>query len=275
MAGGMTLLAVFLGAGGARPAAQVVAEVGSRRVTLEDLKEELQEERASGTAAALARSVTPAGRAEAVDRLVARHLMAEAATRDGLAGDPDVKARIDRVVSRILAAEYERRLIRTIETSEDALRAYYEAHRAEFQDPPRVRARHILLATREEAAAVRAEIARGADFAALARERSVDRYSRENGGDLGWISAGTMVKSFEDALFALESGATSDVVESTYGFHLIRVDEVQPGGVRAFALVRDEIRGRVLKAAIDAATAALKKDFPVTVYPDALKALER
>lgn len=260
---------------GALAAGQVVAEVGSRQVTLDDLRSELQQERASGTAATISRSLTAAGRAEAVDRLIARQLMAEAATREGLAADPGVKARIDRAVSNILAAEYEQRIAQMADTSEAALRAYYDAHQAEFQGPPRVRARQMLFKTRADAEAARADLLAGADFIALAKQRSVDPYSRENGGDLGWISAGTMVQSFEEALFALKPGEISEVVESNYGFHLIRVDDVQPAAVRAFALVRDEIRDRVLKGALAESTSALKKQFTVKVYPEALKALER
>lgn len=261
--------AAALGAG------QVVADVGAHQVTLDDVKAALREERASGSASLMARSLTPAGRAEVVDSLVARQLMAEAASRDGLAAEPGVKSRIDRAVSRILAEEYEKRLTQQADTSDAALRAYYDAHQGEFQGPPRVRARHLLLKTREDAAAARAGLLKGADFVATAKERSVDAYTRDKGGDLGWISAGTMVKAFEDALFALAPGQVSDVVESSYGFHVIRVDEVQPAAVRAFALVRDEIRDRLLRNALDASTADLKKQFPVKVYPDALKALER
>ena len=256
-------------------AGQLVAEVGTRKVTLEDVKLELQQERASGSAADMARSLTAAGRAEVVDRLVARQLMAEAGARDGLAEDPAVKAEIDRTVTRILADEYEKRLARKVDTSDAALRAYYDAHQAEFQGPPRVRARHMLFKTRGDAEAARTELLQGGDFAAVARQRSIDPYSRENGGDLGWISAGTMVQTFEDALFKLKAGEISGIVESNYGFHLIRVDDVQPAAVRAFALVRDEIRERLLKASLEASAADLKKQFPVKVYPEALKALER
>lgn len=270
-----TALAAGAGVTLVTAAAQVVAEVGSGQVTIADVRAELQEERASGSAAVVAHSLTPDGRAEVVDRLVSRQLMAAAAARDGLAADPDVKSRIDRAVSRILAAEYEQRVARKADTSETALRAYYDAHQPDFQGPPRVRARHVLFKTREDAAAARAQLLKGADFAALAREKSVDPYSRDNGGDLGWISAGTMVKSFEDALFALKPGEISDLVESNYGFHVIRVDELQPAAVRAFGLVRDEIRDRMLKASLAEATAGLRKQFTVKLYPDALKALER
>jgi peptidyl-prolyl cis-trans isomerase C len=269
------VLLIAAGAAAAGAAGQVLADVGARQVTIADLKAELQEQRAGGSAAAIARSVTADGRAAALDRLVARQLMAQAATRDGLGDDPAVKARIDAAVGRILAVAYEERLLRTTDTSDEALRAYFDAHQQDFRAPPRVRARHVLLATREAAAAARADLVKGADFATVARERSVDPYTRETGGDLGWISAGTMVKPFEDALFALAAGGVSEVVESSYGFHVIRADEIKPGGVPSFGLVRDEVRARVLDAALEASTAALKRQYVVTVHPDALKALER
>lgn len=271
----LTALLTAAGAAAAGAAAQVLADVGARQITVADLRTELQAQRSIGTAAAIASSVTPEGRAAALDRLVVRQLMSLGATRDGLAEDPAVKARIDDAVGRILASAYEERLVRTTDTSDAALRAYFDAHQQDFMAPPRVRARHILVPTREAAEAVRAELSKGADFAALATERSIDTYTRTNGGDLGWISAGTMVKPFEDALFALAAGGVSPVVQSSYGFHVIRADEVKPAGVPAFALVRDEVRERVLDAARAASTDALKKQFAVKVYPEALKALER
>lgn len=88
-----------------------------------------------------------------------------------------------------------------------------------------VRARHILVQTREEAEQVLARLSAGEDFEALAAELSTDETNRENGGDLGWFARGMMVAPFEEAAFALQPGEVSGVVETTFGFHIIRVDE--------------------------------------------------
>jgi peptidyl-prolyl cis-trans isomerase C len=255
--------------------AQIVAEVAGRQITVADVRTELRLRRATGSPEAVLKTMGEEGRAAVVDEMVARQTMAAAARRDGLDRDAEVAAEIDRTVSGILANEYERRGRLAADVSEPALRAYYDAHGAEFQTTPRVRARHILSPTREEAERVRAELDAGADFAAVAQARSADRFTRDKGGELGWIAAGTMVQAFEDALFALEAGQTSGVVQSPYGFHVIRIDSVEPAAVPAFDTVRDAVRERVRESSVRAMRARLKTEYPVTVYPEALKALER
>lgn len=254
--------------------AQVVAEVAGRQITAADVRTELRLRRAAGSPEAVLKTMGEEGRAEVVEEMAAREAMGAAARRDGIDRDPEVAAEIARTVSSILAAEYERRARQLADVSEPALRAYYDAHRAELLAKPRVRARHILLPTREEAERVRAELGAGADFATVARARSTDRFTRDKGGELGWITAGTMVQAFEDALFALGAGQTSGVVQSQYGFHIIRVDEAEPAAVPAFETVRDAVRERVRESSVRAMRAKLKADYPVTMYPEALKALK-
>lgn len=88
-----------------------------------------------------------------------------------------------------------------------------------------VRARHILVETREEAEQVLSKLEQGGDFVELAQEYSTDTGSKESGGDLGWFAHDAMVEPFSEAAFALEPGETSGIVESEYGFHIIRVED--------------------------------------------------
>ena len=88
-----------------------------------------------------------------------------------------------------------------------------------------IRARHILVETREEAEAVLERLEAGEDFAALAEELSQDPGSAEQGGDLDWFPQGMMVPEFDEAAFSLSPGETSDVVETSFGFHIILVEE--------------------------------------------------
>lgn len=100
-----------------------------------------------------------------------------------------------------------------------------EAIRAEAPTvAEQVRARHILVATEEEAKSINVRLAAGEDFAALAAELSQDASSKDDGGDLGWFPRGQMVEAFDEAVFALQPGEMS-TVETEFGFHVIRVDE--------------------------------------------------
>jgi len=96
------------------------------------------------------------------------------------------------------------------------------------QTARQVHARHILVNSREEALDILAKLKAGDDFATLAKEKSLDVVSRENGGDLGFFPAGIMAPEFEKAAFALKPNEISDVVQTPFGFHIIQVLEVDP-----------------------------------------------
>ena len=91
-----------------------------------------------------------------------------------------------------------------------------------------VHARHILVDKEEEARAALERIRKGEDFAAVAKEVSTDTGTKDNGGDLGWFPRGMMAEEFEAAAFALQPGQVSDVVRTSYGYHIIKVEERDP-----------------------------------------------
>jgi peptidyl-prolyl cis-trans isomerase D len=135
-----------------------------------------------------------------------------------------------------------------VEVSEEDLRAYYESEVSReperFLGLERRKAAHILVTGDDAEArikALRERIEAGEDFAALAAEASEDPGSARQGGDLGWIERGIMVPAFEAALFAMEPGTVSEPVQSEFGWHLIRLDEVEQSGGATFEEARDEL----------------------------------
>jgi len=140
-----------------------------------------------------------------------------------------------------------------IEVDEEALRQRYDEQLEQLTTPETREARHILITVADDADEATVEAARqkllelkqridaGEDFAALAREYSQDPGSAADGGSLGEVEKGMMVKPFEDALFALQPGQISDPVRTQFGWHLIRLDGITPGGSRSFDEVRDRI----------------------------------
>lgn len=143
----------------------------------------------------------------------------------------------------------------SISVPEDSIRVYYEEHPLEFTVPAKARVRHILIsyrpgegagaraAARKKALEVLRKVKNGGDFAALAREYSDDRGSGAQGGDLGEITRGQVVKEFGDAAFALKPGEISGLVESQFGFHVIRTESLTPQRLRTLEESRGEIRG--------------------------------
>jgi len=146
-----------------------------------------------------------------------------------------------------------------VEVTDERLAQYYEEHKEEFRQDEQVRARHILFklpqqAGAEEEARIRAEaeavlsrIRAGEDFAAVAAQVSQDSASAQQGGDLGFFKRGDMVKSFEDVAFGLKPGTASEPVRTEFGYHIIKVEEVQEAGYRPLALVIGELRERLTR----------------------------
>lgn len=160
----------------------------------------------------------------------------------------------ERRAVRFVPIDYE--LLRNrVEVTRSELEAYYQSHRDSYRVPERVRARHILFlksrpaeaeaeqpeAVRKQAEQVLAQLQRGADFAALARQHSDDPATREQGGEIGWVLRGQAVPALEQALFSLEPGAAAQLVETSYGFHIVQVLEHQPDRVMPFEEVGAEI----------------------------------
>jgi peptidyl-prolyl cis-trans isomerase C len=158
-------------------------------------------------------------------------------------------ARSEMLVTKMLQAEIESKVVVTPAQVQD----YYQNNPDRFKQPERVRASHILLRLPEQAdaaakAAVRAkaqdvltQVRAGKDFAALAKQYSEDPGSAPNGGDLNLFPRGQMVAPFDQAVFALPVGNVSDLVETQFGFHIIKLVEKQPE--RAVPL--DEVRTQV------------------------------
>ena len=133
------------------------------------------------------------------------------------------------------------------------LEKYYKDNPQQFQQKERVKASHILVKVEEGASAetkaaakkkiegVQAKLKAGGDFAALAKENS-DCPSKERGGDLGFFGKGQMVPEFETAAFALKPGELSGVVETKFGYHIIKGTEHQQPGVTALADVKDRLK---------------------------------
>jgi peptidyl-prolyl cis-trans isomerase D len=145
-------------------------------------------------------------------------------------------------------------LKKDIKVAEDDLKSYYEQNAARFTAPEERRASHILIkadkaAPADDRAKAKAKAeglladikTKNAVFADLARKNSDDPGSAEKGGDLDFFGRGAMVKPFEDAAFALKPGETSGVVESDFGYHIIRLTAVRGGEKKSFDAVRAEI----------------------------------
>jgi peptidyl-prolyl cis-trans isomerase D len=161
----------------------------------------------------------------------------------------------------------------TTAVTDQDLQAYYDQHRDEYRVPEQVKVSHILIKTpiaapgekedpkaiadaKAKAEEVLKEVKAGGDFAKLAEKYSDDPGSAKVGGELGWIGRGRTVPEFEKAAFSLGKGQTSDLVKSSYGFHIIHVEDKQDAHVKSFAEVKSEIESKVKQEKVTRATEA-------------------
>ena len=177
-----------------------------------------------------------------------------------------------------------------VKLTNDDVKKYYEEHKDRFTEPEKVQARHILIrpdknmkdkeaakkAARKLAESLLEKIRGGANFATLAKRYSADPGSARKGGDLGWFPRGVMMKPFEDAAFALKTGEISDIVETPFGYHIIKLEDRKPARIKPLPkakpliiniLKRERSRGLALEA-----IESLKEEFKKTGDLEALRA---
>ncbi|BDB23964.1 peptidylprolyl isomerase [Cupriavidus sp. TA19] len=164
----------------------------------------------------------------------------------------------------------------------EELKSYYESNIARFRTDEQRRASHILIAAPKDAPA--AERQAGKDkatrlldelrkhpgtFADVAKKQSQDPGSAEKGGDLGFMGRGALVKPFEDAMYALKDGQISDVVETDYGYHIIKLTGIKASETKPLEAVRTELEAELRKQFADKKFAEQADAFGNTVYEQA------
>ena len=249
----------------ASPAAagEVVARVDGVEITTDELQ--LAE---TDFAAQLQRIPKAQHRQVLLDVLVDIHVLARAAEREGLDKGAEFADRLAFLKARALRNAYFKKRIED-EITEADLRRIYDREIGKLVPEDEIKASHILVKTRAEAEAILAELRAGRDFAELAREKSIDPTAKRNGGDLGYFTRGRMVKSFEDAAFALKAGQLSAPVESQFGWHVIRMEDRRKQQPPTFEEVREQIARVALQEKYTARMDELKKTIRVEILDGA------
>jgi peptidyl-prolyl cis-trans isomerase C len=191
-------------------------------------------------------------------RVIDRRLLAREAERRKLDARPEVQEALARARREILGDHLLEVTIGEALTPERLQQAYAVARAQPGFAVEEVRARHILLKTEAEAKEVIAALAGGADFAELAKKRSIDPSAQQNDGDLGFFRRDTMVEPFAEAAFALEPGQTTrEPVQTRFGWHVIRVEE-RRSAAPTFEEKEPELKEQVARETINALVAELR-----------------
>ena len=167
-------------------------------------------------------------------------------------------------------------LLTQVKVSDAEVKTWYDGHQDRYQEPEERRASHVLISSdgdagKEKAKAKAEEVLKDIQknpsrFAELAKQHSQDPGSAQKGGDLGYFGRGMMVKPFEDAVFQQKEGEISGLVESDFGYHIIKVTGIKPAKLRPLADVRSDIEGELRRQAATRKFAEAAESFNNMVY---------
>ena len=199
-----------------------------------------------------------------------RRAAAQAASQQGLDKNPAVRYRLQMVHENTLGEEWVKAVDASVQPTPEQLETYarstYKAEPQRFAIPAQNHARHILIMgktpeNRTVAENLLAQLKDGADFEDLAKKQSQDPGSAAKGGDLGWFPKGRMVKEFDEAVQALQKpGELSGVVESQFGYHIIRLEDRKSATERPYEEVREQLQAEARNKLIkDARAQAIGK----------------
>ena len=185
-------------------------------------------------------------------------LVSAAAEKRNLADTADFKRRQAIMRNKLLMGAMLQAHAKSVLTDEELRKVYDEAVKPMAAEEE-VRARHILVESEDDAKAIAQQIRGGADFVALAKEKSKDPGSAEEGGDLGYFTKGRMVPEFSEVAFKMYAGQVSNPVKSQFGWHVIKVEDRRTKPVPEFEQVRSQIETFVARRAQSEFVAQLRE----------------
>ena len=199
--------------------------------------------RAEALAQQVARSgrpITPEVEAQIKEEVIAREIFMQEAQKRGLDATEEYKSQIELARQTILIRELFAEFQKTSAVTDADVQAEYDKFVA-ANGGKEYRARHILVETQAQAEAILASLKKGGKFEDIAKKQSKDPGSGANGGDLDWAAPGNYVKEFSDAMVALNKGQVSAPVQSQFGFHIIRLDDVREAQLPKIEDVKPQI----------------------------------
>lgn len=236
---------------------EVVAKIGNKKITMSDLNRIIgyydQEQRK-----VIANN--PQLKETILWQVIQGTVISKIARDKGFDKKPNIRSQQELMINNFLATQYlQKEIIDKIILTEDKAKAYYKAHPDTFKSPEMVRARHILIKAESGASdeekkksKARAEellqkLKKGEDFAKLAAEVSDDTGTKAKGGDLDFFPKGTMIPAFDEAAFSLKPGELSKVVETEYGYHIIKVEEKKEALLEPYEKIAEKVKDQALQ----------------------------
>jgi peptidyl-prolyl cis-trans isomerase C len=163
--------------------------------------------------------------------------------------------------------------------TEEEVKAYYAKNRDKVAQPPAVEASQILLRSREDAELVLKKLHDGGNFEELAKQYSIDLPMAFQGGKMGTIEKGKTLAELDKELFLLAEGETSDIVETRFGFHILRVDKAIPAGFKPYEDVSSDIKQALMREkenkAFEEMVGKLEQKSDIKIFEDRLDMVQQ
>jgi len=211
----------------------------------------------------------------ALDQVISEKLLIQEANNMGLEKDNDVLEQIKKMTEQILVqALIQREILDKVAVSDEEVSEYYEKNKDSFTEKEQIHLYNILVETEEEAKVILEQLKAGGDFSEIAKEKSTGP-SAAQGGDLGYLTKGTVIPEIDEVVFALELEELSEVVKTDFGFHILKITEKKPETVRTLEEVKEEILQTLLpvkqKEAFDNLLEELKGKAEIEINEEALR----
>ena len=202
----------------------VIATVGKTQITIDELNSRISSFPPQYSAALQQKE----NKAKLLDQMIDEQLLVNAAKKSGTDKTSTYKKQLQDAQKQILLdALIKDKIDKNIAVSDEDAQAFYISKPEQFQATEQRNASHVLVKTEAEAIEIKKAVDKGADFAALAKEKSQDPSAASNSGSLGWFARGQMVAEFEQAVFAMTKGQISAPVKTQFGYHIIKLNDTQ------------------------------------------------
>ena len=232
-------LSVFCGCSSNTSEDNVVAKVGNYEITVKGFNERIS------NLPEKYREVVKRRKNEYLEDLIKDTLLYQEAVRKDLDREEDVRNLIEEakkkiIIARLLQDEVDNKVVITDEDIE----LFYTANKGKYMTPEIMRVSHILVLSKDDADKIAEEINRGANFEDLARAKSVDP-TAQRAGDIGYFPKGQILPEFEEACSLLQIGDISGIVETTLGYHIIKLTDRKAPRVRPLSDVKNDVKARL------------------------------
>jgi len=256
-----------------KDAGKSIATIDGEKITVQEFNAELDKIPMNMKMLVASQS----GKKEFLNRLIVKKLLLREAKKENVEKEKAFQDRLTDIKEQLTIEQLlKKKVAAELNFSDAELESYYEAHKEEFKRDKEIQTRQIVVKTEPEAKELQARIARGEDFAELARKYSIDPSAKTTGGDIGFHPKGTLIPEYEAAAFSLTKiGQVSPPVKTQLGYHLIKLEGMRTGTYVPFPEVKDFIRQKMTQErqaeALQKYIDGLKTNSRVFINDDMLK----